>query len=369
MGMENSAKSTLCKTLSKFASPAILFYALPWLMALLVIGTYLQKDLGLYTAQKMFFGSWIIWLGPLPLPGGYATLAIITVCLLAKFLFKSPWRAGQAGINITHLSVLVLLIGSGVTAETQSEGFLSIKEGQSGNAVSDYHARQILVYKDGAQITAVDFDALQKGDIIGKDILPFTAKIESLCRNCRPVPVKDTTGRHGLAEQISLASAPEEKENEANLSGFMLLVNGLGEEDGIYAAMEEIPHRPEIEHKDATYNFAIMREQHVLPFEIELKDFKRDLHPGTDMARGFSSDVIVKDNGTEWPAVISMNEPLRYKGYTFYQASFSIRPDGEFSVLSVVQNKGRVFPYIAGALLMVGLILHIVLRLKGCNAW
>lgn len=363
MGMENSPRSNLRKAISNLASPAILFYAVPWLMVLLVIGTYLQKDLGLYTAQKMFFGSWIVWLGPLPLPGGYATLLVITLCLLSKFLFQSPWRAGQAGIIVTHLSILVLLIGGGITAATQREGFLSIKEGQSGNTVSDYHARQILVLKDGKQIAAVDFDALQKGDVIAKDSLPFTAKIESLCRNCRPGPVKNPEGRHGLAEQINLQSAPEEKENEANLSGFMMSISG-SKQDGMYAAMEEIPHKPEI----GAYSFAIQRTQHVLPFEIELKDFKRNLHPGTDVASGFSSNIIVKDNGVEWPAVISMNEPLRYKGYTFYQASFSIRPDGEFSVLSVVQNKGRVFPYIAGALLMFGLILHIVLRLKGRNA-
>ena len=99
MGMENSPRSNLRKAISNLASPAILFYAVPWLMVLLVIGTYLQKDLGLYTAQKMFFGSWIVWLGPLPLPGGYATLLVITLCLLSKFLFQSPWRAGQAGIN------------------------------------------------------------------------------------------------------------------------------------------------------------------------------------------------------------------------------------------------------------------------------
>lgn len=32
------------------ARPAILFYALPWLMILLVAGTVAQKDLGLYAA-------------------------------------------------------------------------------------------------------------------------------------------------------------------------------------------------------------------------------------------------------------------------------------------------------------------------------
>jgi hypothetical protein len=62
-----------------------------------------------------------------------------------------------------------------------------------------------------------------------------------------------------------------------------------------------------------------------------------------------------------------MNEPLRYKGYTFYQSSFSLRPDGEYSVLSVVRNKGRVFPYLASLLIFAGLLLHLVIRLRERN--
>ena len=38
-----------------------------WLTA----GTLAQKWLGLYAAQKIFFASFIIWVGPIPLPGGY----------------------------------------------------------------------------------------------------------------------------------------------------------------------------------------------------------------------------------------------------------------------------------------------------------
>jgi cytochrome c biogenesis protein ResB len=109
------------------------------------------------------------------------------------------------------------------------------------------------------------------------------------------------------------------------------------------------------------------RAQTELPFSIELQDFRREMHPGTEMARGFASDVIVHDGGVTWPYHIRMNEPLRYKGYTFYQASFSMRPDGEFSILSVVRNKGRIFPYIASVIIFAGLLLHAVLRLRGAK--
>ncbi len=358
--MESAAKQakTARQWLETMASPAILFYALPWLMILLFFGTLAQRDLGLYTAQHLYFSAWILWLGPIPLPGAYATLGVITACLLSKFLLYSPWRGYQSGIILTHLGVLILLLGGMVTALSQQEGFLIIGEGQSNNGVSDYHKRVVTIEKDGKFFTSFDFDDLQKGQVL-ETTLPFKVTIESTCRNCQPAPAKNAENRKGFAEQITLRDAPEEKENEANLSGVTFTISG-SDDDGTYVIMEEVPHKPQI----GDYVFSIGRAQHELPFEIFLKDFKRDLHPGTDMARGFSSDIIVRDGDIEWPYTIRMNEPLRYKGYTFYQSSFSFRPNGEYSIFSVVQNKGRVFPYIASAVIFIGLLLHIIIRLR-----
>ena len=371
--MDQTADNThkLREYLKKMASPAILFYALPWLMILLTAGTLAQRDLGLYAAQHMYFSAWVFWLGPLPLPGTYMTLAVITLCLLAKFLLYSPWRAHQAGIILTHLGILILMIGGIITAFSQKEGFLLVGEGQSVQAVSDYHKRVITIKKNDKDFAIADFEALKTGHPL-PTTLPFKVDIESLCRNCRPTPVKNSEGRHGFAQDLSLREAPPEKENEANLSGVTLKISGVGTaQDGIYVMMEEVPHKPSITWNDAVYEFSIGRAQTVLPFEIELKDFKRELHPGTDMARGFSSDIVIKDGDVEWPYLIRMNEPLRYKGYTFYQSSFSLRPDGEYSVLSVVRNQGRIFPYLASAIIFAGLLLHVFIRLrnaKGRNA-
>lgn len=360
-----TGKNGQTQWLKTLGSPAILFYALPWLMLLLVMGTISQKDLGLFEAQKIYFSAWILWLGPIPLPGTYMTLGAITICLLAKFLLYSPWRAHQAGIILTHLGILILLLGGIITAGTQKEGFMLLGEGQSGNAVSDYHARILTIEKDGKLFATIPFEKIKQGEALPGVSLPFTLHMDTACRNCRPAPVKDVANRHGLAQQITLQSAPPEKENESNLSGLVFTVSGLkDDQDGVYLAMEEIPHKPEINVDGSTYRFSMGRAQTVLPFSIKLKDFQRDLHPGTDMARGFSSDVVVEDQGIEWPYHIRMNEPLRYKGYTFYQASFSLRPDGEYSVLSAVRNKGRIFPYIASAIIFAGLLLHVVIRLK-----
>lgn len=346
--------------LAFFGSPRVLMYALPWLMVLLIAGTVAQKDLGLYAAHKIYFSSWILWMGPFPLPGAYITLGLITTCLFIKFLMFSPWRKANAGIILSHLGVLVLLIGGMVTALSQKEGFIAIGEGQEQNAVSDYHARVLSIHKDGRIFALLAFNDLKEGNLA--TALPFKARIESLCTNCRPAPVKNARGRKGLAEQISLRETLAEKEAETNLSGVTLRIEGAEDSDGVYVVMEEIPHAPEIKSQGSIYKFSMGRAHTTLPFSIVLNDFAREVYPGTDMASGFSSDITIRDGETEWPYMISMNEPLRYKGYTFYQSSFSLRPDGEYSVLSVVKNKGRAFPYLASLLIFAGLLLHVVLR-------
>ena len=87
MSQDTSTAKSLRGWLALAASPKIVFCTLPWLMILLILGTVAQKELGLYTAQAVYFSSWILWLGPFPLPGAYLTLAAITTCLLIKFVF------------------------------------------------------------------------------------------------------------------------------------------------------------------------------------------------------------------------------------------------------------------------------------------
>jgi len=365
MGMTSPATKHAFKAgLALLASPAAVFFLLPWLMILLTLGTVAQKEVGIFAAQKLFFSSWILWLGPVPLPGAYLTLGALTLCLLVKFLFDSPWRTERAGTVISHLGVLVLLIGGLITAVSQTEGFLLMKEGGTGQSISDYHARVLDVRKDDKPFAAIPFAMLKEGQKVDAAALPFTVKVETVCRNCRPAPVKDTADRKGLARQMSLFPAPLEKEDETNLAGAAFTVTGLPDaQDGQYVTLEEIPLKPTVTMDGHSYSFHMEREQRPLPFSVKLVKFTRDMHPGTDIARGFSSAVIVHDQGIDWPYTIRMNEPLRYKGYTFYQASFSERPDGEYSILSVVRNKGRIFPYVASFLIFTGLMLHVLLRL------
>ncbi|HVE13424.1 MAG TPA: hypothetical protein VNI01_08535 [Elusimicrobiota bacterium] len=61
-----------------------------------------------------------------------------------------------------------------------------------------------------------------------------------------------------------------------------------------------------------------------------------------------------------------MNNPFRYRGSTFYQASFG-KGDTQ-SILQVVQNPGWRLPYLSCALVALGLLTQFLMHLRGFRA-
>ena len=96
------------------------------------------------------------------------------------------------------------------------------------------------------------------------------------------------------------------------------------------------------------------------------------MHPGTNIAKSYSSDIYLKENDISRKVLIQMNEPLRHRGYTFYQASFVEEGLKQTSVLATVKNHGRLFPYISTIIMCIGLLFHMFLmlfkRIKTNNA-
>jgi hypothetical protein len=84
------------------------------------------------------------------------------------------------------------------------------------------------------------------------------------------------------------------------------------------------------------------------------------MHTGTGIAKSYSSEVNLIENGIPRRVLIEMNEPLRHKGYTFFQSSFIEGPEGEATVLAAVKNYGRSFPYISSIIMSIGLLLHLL---------
>ena len=81
------------------------------------------------------------------------------------------------------------------------------------------------------------------------------------------------------------------------------------------------------------------------------------------MPKNFSSRLILDrpDTGEHREVLIYMNNPLRYAGETFYQASFDEDDGG--TILQVVHNPSWVTPYLACLLVGSGLVVEFLSHL------
>lgn len=119
---------------------------------------------------------------------------------------------------------------------------------------------------------------------------------------------------------------------------------------------------------ESTYIFSYGNTKIVTDFKIQLDDFKVGQYEGISMAKSYESHV--KINGSGSPIVISMNDPLKHSGYTFYQSSFQEDEAGRptISILSVNQDPGRWVKYLGSLILISGIVLLFSMRNQAKNA-
>lgn len=114
----------------------------------------------------------------------------------------------------------------------------------------------------------------------------------------------------------------------------------------------------------------VMRpERYYKPYHLHLIDFRFDRYAGTDKPKNFSSRVRLErpDTGENREVTIRMNEPLRYDGKTFFQASYD-KATEQSTILQVVDNPGWLTPYFACVLVAVGMIWQFLVHLIGFAA-
>ena len=358
------------KILLKIADTRIFFWASGWLIVLLFIGTIAQKDIGLYQAQERYFSSFFILLGGfIPVPGGALTMSVIFIGLLAKLIVKTPLTFKNSGIAITHLGSFLLILGGLLTGLFSVEGNMVIAEGESVNFYKDYHKLELAVIDTSPNennIThAFGGGFLTESQVIKSKAFPFEITIKQFCRNCNILPRKDKSiGNYiGFANRFELSNKTMEKEESENRSGILYELKGT-DSDGTYLNVEFMPVQQKFESNGKTYLLELRHKRYVLPFEIELIDFEKQVHAATAMAKSYKSVVILKHGELNQRTVVEMNEPIRYMGHTFYQSSFIEEAGKQTTVLATVKNIGRMFPYISSIIICIGLLIHLLLNSK-----
>ena len=352
-------------------------------MLLVFLGTLAQVHLGIHAVQARYFQSLLIYWSPpgarwkIPvLPGGYLLGTVLLVNLIAAHAVRFQLTRKKLGIILLHFGVILLLIGQLLTGLFARETQMRIDEGQT-LGYSEAPREVELAVIDATdpnfdQVVAIPEEVLARGGTIQSPTLPFTLNVRQFMGNARLTmrsqepqapPSQATTG---LGKNIVVAEIPRTvKDDERDLTSAFVEVDGVEGPLGTWLLSNAIPDPQGFTLNGHTYELAMRQRRFYKQFALTLLDFAHDRYAGTDIPKNFSSRVRLLDfeRNENREVVISMNDPLRYRGFTFYQSGFD--NNDKTTILQVVKNPAMLLPYIACGLVALGLVVQFSMHLFG----
>lgn len=410
-------------------------------IAVVFFGTLAQTEDGLYVAQARYFRSWFSTWSPhtpslkwivVPLPGGYLLGTSLLVNLIAAHMvrFKFAWK--KSGILLSHLGIIVLLVGQLATDMLARESRMSFAEGDWRNYSEDFQQTELVVLSDAVDpalqtVVAVPESLLATGAEFRVPELPFSIKVHQWMPNSDPVfvpPMMQQTNppqtSMGIGKVFTFQEATvSRKMDDKNIPSALLEISSTnGTSMGTWAvsdwagepalqggarrywvrsfsgatnkaqfqsAMEQFfPMTASIYNKlvvpqsvsvgGKTYEFTLRPRRYYQPFTVKLLKTTHEIYAGTadgpdseGIPKHFQSRVLVDhpvDGRRE--VDIYMNNPLRYRGITFFQYQMGREEAAASrgnSVLQVVKNPSWLTPYLGCVLVALGLLVQFGIHL------
>ena len=222
------------------------------------------------------------------------------------------------------------------------------------------------------QVVAIPEKVLARQDALQNPTLPFTIKVQRFLPNAHiatrsqepqapPAPVTNGVGRKLVVSEIPRTV----KDDERDLSVAFVELNGVQASLGSWLVSNAISEPQAFTLNGHTYELVLRQRRFYKQFALSLLHFTHDRYAGTDIPKNFASQIRLIDfeRKEDREVLISMNDPLRYRGFTFYQSGFD--NDDKTTILQVVKNPTMILPYIACGLVALGLVTQFSMHLFG----
>jgi len=352
-------------------------------MVLVFLGTLAQVHLGIHAVQAHYFQSLLVYWSPagsnwkIPiLPGGYLLGSVLLINLLAAHAVRFQLSKKKIGIILLHFGVILLLIGQLLTGLYARETQMRMDEGQTlGYSEAPREVELAVIDSTDPnfdQVVAIPEEVLAHEGMIQNPTLPFKIKIQQFMPNSHltmrsQVPqAPPSAATVGFGQNIVVTPEPPTvKDDERDLSAAFIQLDGIQGSLGTWLVSNAIPDSQSFTLAGHTYSLLLRQRRFYKQFALTLLDFAHDRYAGTDIPKNFSSRVRLIDfqRGENRDVLISMNDPLRYRGFTFYQSGFD--NNDKTSILQVVKNPAMLLPYIACGLVALGLLTQFSMHLFG----
>jgi len=363
-----------------FVSLRLTVVLLVFSILLVFLATLDQVHLGVWGIQHKWFFTFIVVQSvngfPVPVfPGGYFIGGMLLINLLAAhvYRFKLTWR--KLGIWLAHVGVILLIASQFFTGLMQRESQVQFNLGETKRYSEDFLLDELAVI-DATDpkfdnVVAIPESLLARDEPIQHPKLPFrivtrlyypnsVVQMRSQAPNAPPAPATMDIG-----PQLAVTPQPiTYKPDEHNMPTACVELIGPEGSLGIWLVSPWIEQSQAFDYAGRTWQLVMRSKRYYTPYAMTLLQLKNDVYPGTDIPKNFSSQVRIHDEAKgDRDVLIYMNNPLRYGGLTYYQ--YQMNKANGLSVLQVVRNPSWLMPYIACALVALGLVMQFGLHLVG----
>ncbi len=395
---------------------------------LVFFGTLAQIDEGIFTVLHHYFRTVVAWIplqvfvrfgqvflgvsptasvaGRFPFPGGQLLGGLLLVNLLSAhtLIVVNLWRGygpsaklalallKRTGIFVLHSGIVLLMVGEIITTYFAVESRMSIVEGRSTTYAEDNRTAELVVIDPSDpktdDVVAVPASMLVKNRRVQNESLPFDLELVRYMPNSafpdkavadQPNPATAGDGLQVMAtEEPEVNGTSSDQRVDVPTAYVTFKRKGTGESLGTYLlsawlAAEDRPQHVAVDGK--TYDVSLRFKRVYKPYTLHLIQFRHDKYMGTDIPMNYSSRIELVDpqEGQNREVLISMNNPLRYRGDTYYQADFLRPPGPRGTVLQVVHNPAGMevagihldISYLGCALVAFGMLGHFLVHLVG----
>ncbi|HEX9288163.1 MAG TPA: cytochrome c biogenesis protein ResB [Anaeromyxobacteraceae bacterium] len=350
------------------------------LMVLVVACTLAQVNLGTLGAVNLYIRSFFVW-WQVPgtgwsiavFPGGALVGLVLAANLIAAQVKRLELSGKKAGIWIIHAGLILLFVGEFMTSALQVDAQLAIEQGQTLNYIESPRELELAVVDvtDPAHDDVYGIPQSRLASATSIDIpgTPVSLRVRRFFQNAdlsaRVPGDPPSPANMGVGASVSVRELPPvTADDQMNRATAFVEPTAGGRSYGTWLVSNALGAPQSFTHEGRTYVLAMRPQRQYLPYSVTLKQFRHDVYPGTDIPKNFSSLVHLSNpsRGEERDVLIYMNQPLRYLGKTFYQASFG--KGDTLSVLQVVENPGWLLPYISCVLVTLGLLVHFAMSLR-----
>jgi len=317
-----------------------------------------------------------------------AKSALVSGVLLAGLILLFGHRGGNV---LIHLGIALIMVGQFVFGDQQREERIMLFEGQRTSAAVQIDIVELAVIDttlaDKNRTFAFDHPlleaSLRKGTFLSDKSLPFEIRVDRymvnsnfVSRRSDPKLSQEASDLIGLPPEVALVEKEKSggAKSDMNIASAYLSIREKksSKELGRFAVTQFLndplirptPILNKIDSDGRSFELALRFRRNLKPFSVELQNVVLEQYTGTAIPKDYSSYVRItdEDGSTLQEGRIWMNSPMRFRGETFYQSSYSSAESSPFGVeqssLQVVTNAGWLIPYVSCVLVGLGMLAH-----------